>query len=283
MSPSNKEQFRVIFHLSQNQPWLMDRYEELENLLWNECDSEDKRNLVIDLIDRFEYLSSQRYAELIDELAESVTTDPELVEAETQLVALAADSGADSSQYVLYNLKTALEKLGWRKYKQVNQFSKSFREYKKNNSLKRIVLIDEFVGSGQTVVSRVDEIRRVYQQNGVDDLKICVKVVAATEEGISRIRGEGIDIDSLISLKKGISGEYEYEVARSKIELMCLIENKLYPYCNEEPLPSLGYGQVEALYCRDGGNVPNSVFPIFWWPFSRDGNERPVLLTRAMG
>ena len=283
MEPINREQFRLIFELSQKQPWIAERYPELENLLWNECDSKEKRELLLDLITRFHYVSMDKYAELVQHLVEEITSEQSISEESTQVVAMAADSTPDSSQYLLYDMKQFFEKKKWRKYKQVNTFGNAYKAYKANNDLKNIVLIDEFVGSGKTVISRVKELQRVFSQQKINDIKIYVKVIVATEQGIKNIKNEEINITSLITLKKGISDHYPDRIMNEKLSLMSELESILSRSYNNRDLPEFGYGKAECLYSRENGNTPNSVFPIFWWPFLKNGEERPVVLVRAMG
>lgn len=279
-----RESFLTILSLTQKQPWLEGKNDILFNLLANECDSEDKRSLLIELLDRFLYLSSDEFQKKLEELAESIVTDPELADASTQVVAMAADSSSDSSQLILYGIKSILERCGWCKYKNINIFSKAYASYKKlGGTHYNIVLIDEFVGSGSTVISRVSEIKRQFENVIDPNLSIRVKVIVATEHGLSKISKAGINIESLIVIKKGISDFNTTPIANRKRALMIDLESLLSKTFNDRNLPSLGYGESESLYSRDNGNTPNNVFPIFWWPYYKNNNKRQVLLTRAMG
>lgn len=282
MSDITKEKFRLIFELSQKQPWIVDKFEALQDLLWNECDEQSKRDLVLELIDRFVYVSQDKYIELIESLTNKIIDEDTLTDKNTQIVAMAADSSPDSSQYLLYDLKICFVKRGWNKHKQVNTFGGSYKTYKNDPNYKNIVLVDEFIGTGCTVINRVKEIKKVYGNAGVYDFSIFVKVLAGTDQGIKAIREEGINVEALITLKKGISDYYGENILEQKKHLMLQLEQLLSTECGTQILPSFGYGQTESLYSRQNGNVPNSVFPIFWWPGLRSGNDRKVLLTRAM-
>lgn len=279
-----RESFYTILRLTKKQPWLEGKNDILFNLLANECDSEDKRSLLIELLDRFLYLSSDEFQKKLEELAESIVTDPELTDASTQVVAMAADSSSDSSQLILYGIKSILERCGWCNYKSINIFSKAYASYNKSGGTHyNIVLIDEFVGSGSTVINRVSEIERQFKNVIAPNLSIRVKVIVATEHGLSNIIKAGINIESLMVIKKGISDFNTTPIANRKRALMIDLENLLSKTFNDRNLPSLGYGESESLYSRDNGNTPNNVFPIFWWPYYQNNNKRQVLLTRAMG
>ncbi|WP_421157441.1 phosphoribosyltransferase-like protein [Aeromonas dhakensis] len=279
----NRETFVQVLGLTQKQPWLEAKVDILSFLLADECNSDEKRALLIELLDRFIYLSSAEFQKKLEELAESICTDPSLNDDSTQIVAMAADSSADSSQYILYGLKPILERNNWRKYSHVNTFGKAFATYKSKRSHNNIVLIDEFVGTGQTVINRVAEINRQFHNAKISDFSIRVKVITATELGIENVRSAGINIEFLISIKKGISDFNPEDQTILKKSLMVEIESLLLEKYGDSDLPSLGYGESESLYSRDDGNTPNNVFPVFWWPFYKDTTSRQVLLTRAMG
>lgn len=279
-----REFFRKVLKLTRKQPWIEEKIDELEHMLYSECQEDNyKQDMIIDLIERFHHLTTKDYSQKLQDLAEDIVTDPQFSEETCQLVAMAADASADSSQYILYDLKPILEKFKWRKYKQVNKFGNSYQIYKRSPSHKNIILIDEFIGSGKTAIGRVNEISKVYKSNGIVDFNIVIRVLASTEMGLKNIKNAGIDIKTQIVLNKGISDFYNEIEANEKIKHMIELESLLSTSYNERDMPSLGYGKTESLYYRENGNTPNSVFPIFWWPFYKSQEERPTLLIRAMG
>jgi len=277
-----RDNFRLIFGLSQTQPWIKSKIDKLESLLFDDCNTTEQRNLIIELINSFVYLSNSKFIECLKTLSETIVTEPGINDFDTQVVAMAADSGSDSSQYILYALKPYFEELGWREYKQVNKYSLSYRTYNRSNDHKNIVLIDEFIGSGQTVINRVKDIESSFISKKVTDFTIRARVILATEEGIDNARKNGIDVESQIILKKGITDHFPTHEIGDKLDLMKQLEGRLSSEYKGRKMPSLGYGGTESLYARDEGNTPNSVFPIFWWPFYNDETSRLTLLTRAM-
>ena len=252
-------------------------------LLFTECSRDELQELIIDLISRFEYLPQNKYTMLLDDLALGIVTEPGLNDTNTQLVAMAPDSNADSSQEVLYYMKVKLQQLGWLNHKLVNRYDASIRTYKKSPKHKNILLLDEFVGSGNTVLNRVTRIKSQFAEKNIFDYSIRVRVLVATRAGLSLIKQSGVDISSEIIIDKGISDNYPNSDVNNKLSLMIELESLLLSYFKDRPLPSLGYGKTESLYCRDNGNTPNSVFPIFWWPFYENGEKRIPMLHRAMG
>ncbi len=277
-----KDTFTQALRLTQKQPWLEKKVETLAFMLADECDTDDQRELLIELLDRFFYISASEFQKKLEELAESIVTDPDLDDGSTQIVAMAADSSADSSQLVLYGLKIILEKYGWRSYRHVNTFGKAYATYKSKKTHKNIVLVDEFVGTGLTVIGRVSSICRQFHDANIVDFSVRVKVIVATQHGFDAVKAAGINIEALVLIKKGISDFNSEEISNIKKKVMIDIEDILSKQHGDNDLPSLGYGESESLYSRDDGNTPNNVFPIFWWPFNKDSTIRHVLLTRAM-
>lgn len=278
-----KKIFRIMWDLTMKQPWLVDKYKELENILFNECSNQEQVDLILNLLSRFEYISGETLGSMLSRLVGNITSNKYLNDNNAQIVAMAADNSADSSQYILYMMKPLLQKKGWVKYKSVNKFAKSYNTYKNSKFHKNIILVDEFIGSGKTAKSRVDEISRTFKSNGVSDFTIRIEVLASSIVGYNYLFDSGINVSSQIILPRGISDYYSKGDVSKKIESMKEMESLLSEFADNRSMPSLGYGSTESLYCREGGNSPNSVFPIFWWPEYIDGKFRPTLLTRAMG
>ncbi|OCH21578.1 phosphoribosyltransferase-like protein [Aliivibrio logei] len=280
----NEKTFKILFTLCKSQPWLSERYDELVKLLFTDCETEDERTLILELLERFEHVSAERYSELTNELVETIVTEPDLSSASTQIVAMTGDSNSDSAQFVLYGLKPLLEKHNWREHLAITNFQKAYSSYKKHgHAHKNIILIDEFVGSGQTVIGRVRTLKKTFDDAGFTDVTIRVRTLVSSTVGAELIKESGIDFSSQIILDKGISDFYSDDTLQNKLTLMNRLESILSVTYNDRPLPNFGYGQTECLYARDNGNTPNSVFPIFWWPFLLTEIRRDTILIRAMG
>lgn len=278
----NKKQFRVLLSLTKKQPWLAQKVDELENLLFNECINQEEQSLILELLERFTHISHEKFSEYLHTFAEEIVTDPKLEDKSTLLVSMTADSNPDSGQYVIYALKPIFEKMMWRKHVSVTNFQKTWSKFKSSNyQHTNIVLIDEFTGSGKTILGRVKTLKALFSDKGYE-INIIVKTLFTSEVGKQVVESTGISFSSLLVIDKGISSFYEGDELKKKVELMNRLEDILSKSYEERSLPSFGYGGTESLYTRDDGNTPNSVFPIFWWPFLRGSSTRKTLLTRAM-
>lgn len=283
MNIDNRNDFKIVFELGKKQPWLNEVPDELMSLLYSDCTTEKQRRLIIDLLDRFNHLSNSEYREGINKLVDRIILDSRFDVTNTQLVAMAADRKPDSSQYMIYDLKPLFEKKKWRGHKMVNRYDKCYNTYKSDKNFRNIILIDEFIGSGSTAIQRVETIQRSFHQANAIKPLIIIKAIVATKQGLKAISSEGIEVESLITIDKGISDHFNEDEKNKNLALMGELEELLSDKYDDDELPKLGYGKTESLYCREFGNTPNNVFPIFWWPFYKDNNDREPILTRAMG
>lgn len=279
-----QKNFKILFHLTKNQPWLEDKVEELQKLLFLDCKTSEEQELILELLERFTHVSNKEFVGLINTLVEDIATDPTLKDETTQIVAMTGDYSSDSAQFVTYALKAPLEEVKWRDHITVTNFQLTYRQFKKfGKKHTNIILVDEFVGSGQTITNRVSRIKKLFSDNGIDNISVSVKVIAASSVGIKIAKESGVDLTAYLVVEQGISGHYDNTEITKKLELMGRLESILSTSYKNRPLPRLGYGGTESLYTRDDGNTPNSVFPIFWWPFYEDNTDRTTLLIRAMG
>ncbi len=272
-----KEEFHQLIKLYVKQKWLIEKKTELEELI-DFCESKESKDLVFSLLDRFLYLEHRTLNLLLNDLSEHIVKDSGFTEGTTQILSLTYDDEADSSQKILDYIKHPIYSKGWRNVKTVNLFGKSVRNFSKGKT--EIVIIDEFIGSGQTLKSRINYLNKNIP--GTFKLKCCF--IAGIKNTIDTLINEGIDIYCPLQLEKGISEHYKGQELTQAENLMLDLEIKLAQFINEKDLfkYSFGYGGAEALYTMEGcnGNTPNSVFPIFWWLKDKDYRERKTVLTR---
>lgn len=262
------------------QDWLLNKVEELEFLI-DSCQSQDEINLVFSLLDRFYYLSSLAYNNILNRAADYIVDESGFTEDRTQIVSLTYDRGADSGQSVLQSLKIPIQRKGWRNVEESNKFGDSIRVCTKKGR-NQIILVDEFLGSGKTLQGRIEYLRKNLRCQF--DVKCCYLV--GIDYYIEKAKKDlNVEINCMLPLKRGITDFYQGLDLISAENAMLEMELRLKPWIKKKELYmySFGYGQAEALYSLEGcaGNTPNSVFPIFWWPIDSSDKERKTILFRA--
>lgn len=280
-----KEVFETVFTLSNKHPWLSLNSDGLMSLLYEDCKSEEEKELVIQLISDFYYMTEKKYKENIIKIADNIINL--CLPNETVIYATAGNRETDSSQAIVYDLRTILAKKGgnsWQGAKIFSAMSKSVLYGLDPEIIKNIYIIDEFNGSGKTILSRYkkicSDIRSLKKEP--EDYNIQVIYITSIECAHKYVESEGINLTSLNILKKGITFNDNIKNKDKAIELIKKISLALSPEFKKETMYPLGYNNSEGLYYREDGNVPNSVFSIFWWPEYTSLKERNSLIVRAI-
>lgn len=272
-----KEQFNSVMALYARQSWIMEREENFLELFLM-CGSPENKELILNLLSDFYFLNDTTIKKYLDAIADFIINDSGFKEESTQIASLTWDDEADSSQSILQGFKLFLFQKNWSNIKTVNKFGDIFKNHKKGKT--QIILIDEFVGSGKTIMGRIDFLEK--NVNGPFELICCFQ--AGMKHGIDKIIARGYKVFCTLTLDKGIEEKYKTPEKEAAIERMKSIESKLAEKINENELIkySFGYNDAQALYSAEGqlGNTPNSVFPAFWWPRLKNGDARKTLLTR---
>lgn len=121
------------------------------------------------------------------------------------------------------------------------------------NSL--LLLVDDFIGSGETVETCFSYLRRVVQLN-ID--KVHVLALVGQSDGLSRLVSQNIHVYCSVSRNKGISDNFQTPVREQFTLLMEEIENLLQVSENYK----FGYNRSEALVKMI--RTPNNTFPFYW-------------------
>jgi len=234
------------------------------------------KEFVKNLLERYTYLSRDDYDNGIFDISERLHSNFDM--AKTLLCATAADHQKDSAQMVLYDLTTAMGLHGHTKIHSANRYD---RAQQFAGQIEDIVLVDEFVGTGRSIIGRVNTIEGHFKQKKIQMPRIHAYVVAAMDFGLEAIQPHVKSIYAHISLKPGLRGFLDGKILEEAYATLDAIEGGLAPTVSGQSLPRHGDGACEALYARKMGNCPNSVLPMFWWPHDHKGMERVRPFTRV--
>lgn len=273
ISTENKMVFPQSKHLWTNDAAIVD--------MINQCRNEEDYALVSELFHQLNenIIDNAKCYDLLYEMAVVIKKN-EIEGNQTALCVMRRreDPNADGSQAIVNELKMAMTiagdfKLGYTAI----CFEDIERLYKKG--YRHFVVVDDFIGSGKTVNARYNYFLNRHLTNAT----ISFYFLAGMAKGISYCKNRRIPVYCCKIMHKGIHGHYEKEELLRNIRSMRYFESLLSQESGSTKLKenSFGYGQAEALYCRQFGNIPNSVFPIFWWNRNKDGSKRQSVFTRV--
>jgi len=104
--------------------------------------------------------------------------------------------------------------------------------------------------------------------------------VACMEAARAEIDALGVQFFAGVFLRKGIAGYESGKALRRAYRDMLRLEARIKDDGTAEEFP-FGFKRAEALVCLNvRNNVPNSVFPVFWWPRHSGGQKRTTMFHR---
>lgn len=163
-----------------------------------------------------------------------------------------------SSSSVLYQIKGTTMKqhvnLG---SKLVVENIQKLPDYKITDKTK-IVLVDDFIGTGDTALGAVDYVHELVPSLK-DNSRIIVFSIVALREGLERLDKIGVKTYFAVERKKAISEEMKEADRDTAIAIMQSIEGKLKKLKDDY---KFGYKGSEALVSME--RCPNNSFPIYW-------------------
>ena len=143
-----------------------------------------------------------------------------------------------------------------------------------------IVLIDDFIGTGDTICKKVKYLLKTLHNRKIADYSIHIVSLAAmnfAKEPMDKLK---IPYYSVHWLSKGISEKIDLAKRATAIKAMEDLEAKLKENVSGRKLQNFGYKRSESLFALESNNIPNNVFPIFWWTHLKDNTKRKTLFRR---
>ena len=260
-------------------PNLQDK-ESAVDALFSMCKSDNKKlTLMKSLLQKFKLFNTEEYASALNRIAAKIKEDfPNY-----QNIRLFPTHKSDcikSSFKIIYELKVLMRgKYGAYRIDTRQKLFDTKEHYyiKGTENPVSIVLIDDFVGSGDTIIKAINHIKEVMHPK---TCKINCYCIAGMEKGINYIINEGHYVYCHKILKKGITeSEIEADIPESKDIIIQLHRESLF----NPSIHALGYDETEALlsFNKVSGNTPNNVFPIFWWDKDKNKNKRDTICYRG--
>ncbi|WP_448103966.1 phosphoribosyltransferase-like protein [Pedobacter panaciterrae] len=252
---------------------VFDSFCELMNIL-----TPEERALVIELTDRYLWIPGKDYEDDIKEALKDVPNDL-LEKAEKMflfpIVKPGDDGKAKSGIGLAYDIKAMIPGLNrYRHLKVINidDFD-GFNASPGTREKELLVLVDDFIGSGDTLFQCLHEMER---RMNVDLDKIIIVSISIQKEAYDILVGKGFRVFVKYQVPRSISDFNTGAAIKEKKDLMRLIENSIpgaKPY-------SLGWQESEATITLK--RTPDNTFPIFWRRMKRNGSlySAPFLCIR---
>lgn len=252
-APLSETDFDRLYSLLKKQDWLVEKDEAFKNL-WLECDCNDKKDLLIELLERFSFIKDKEQKSLEENLFNQVENVWKINLKESVFIPTSDGRTPDSSVWFIYSFRQHfLEYLDAHFYDRITKCW----ECRPNNNL---VLLDDFIGSGSTLIRKI-----AYLKSNRPKCRIFCMSLTGMDHGIKNIKSNFQDIDIYVAytFKKGISDYYEnYSEIQNKKKILKDITDGMLIKKRKE---YLGFKKTEALYAYENyKNMSNNVFPIFW-------------------
>jgi len=278
MAKKSKDEYDWLMRVIATQQEMLSGRTDALSELYKMCDSENQLSLVASLIGRFSYINSERYGQLLSDMANYIFNIG-YPENEISVTAMEFKSNSDSSQGILQDLKVPLAIAFGHKVNDCNIFREDDLVQNYNKGCCHFIAVDEFAGTGSTIVERYFRFKKMKLKNAT--LDFCI--MSGMEDAVDHIQNKGIRVKVFNLMKKGISDYYPLNEVQPNLNYMLELEYKLAEKIKKTKIEenSFGFRQSESLYYKIHGNIPNNVFPIFWWKEYVGNKHRKTLFTRV--
>ncbi|WP_145996323.1 phosphoribosyltransferase-like protein [Dysgonomonas massiliensis] len=290
----NESDFISHYELYEQYDWLLDRVKGLESL-WSFL-NEEERALMIKLFSYFHVMGHSEEKERLEKIASVITDEWNCSHENTVIVSICKDNKPDGSQEMANSLKNKFEGYDWDESNICNRFD-NFLLSRRLTDYKNIILCDDFIGSGHTIASRVKDLKKniptrkwwQFWKPRFQETKIYIIGIAGMQDAHPVIMENGTyNCHIGLFLNKGIRDNFQGNDRENNIKIMKGIELKLAKRITLKKRTlklkkyNFGWNGAEALFCTEDGNIPNNVFPIFWWPKLENGKKITPLFKRVL-
>lgn len=265
----NIENFNKLYQIFSDKNWHSKK--EYNNTVFaNFCKllsnlNQNQQDLIIELTERYEWLSFNEYNATLIKIFESIPEEEILATQKIFLFPIVRIEEEEKTKsghgilLMLRGIRPFLKRFEHILFEEVERFE-MFNSQLTINDNDYIYLLDDFLGSGSTLDSTINELVKY----SIPIEKIRVISIATHIQAAEYMNSKAINYYTEIITKKGISEYYlDDSIKSEKINIMNQIE-KLLPTKKY----NFGFGKSEALVTLY--RTPNNTFPIFWLDHIKD-------------
>ena len=275
-SKIDADDFERLTNLNLKHEWLTYNSGALFEL-WCLSDEECQKQLIEFLIDNYEYIDSKKLTQGCQTISAHIQNEWKLSPKNSFLLATCDSKEPDGSQSLIQNLKNKFS-VEWKASNFYNSLVTGVHEIS-NDSV--IILVDDFIGTGNKINRKLNYVKSVITERKLKNIDIKIVSLASmifSKEALNKLNTEYF---SVYWLKKGVSELPPEKNRDDAVKSMEALEEKLKKKYHGKYLPKFGYKKSESLFALESYNVPNNVFPIFWWPFLKGGIQRKTIFKRV--
>lgn len=266
-SPLPEWDFKSIFDLGLQFDWLITCDKGFMEL-WNSTEDDmNQKKLILYLIHKFLYVDSKKADEYCGMIVHQIVEVWGLQPRNTIITAACDNSNPDGSQLMVQKLKNRFP-FHWHEFDFMNSLPEALYKLNSNDNL---VICDDFVGTGLTIERKTRYACKVMAERKLENVQIYIVSFAAMQFSKTDILYPFYSCEWLL---KGISETLTGDNLVVATRIMEDMEKILKPNIGKRRLPKFGFGRSESLYNYENDNVPNNVFPIFWWKKFKDNKFR---------
>ena len=256
-----------------------------------ELENDTQRDLILDLAENFLWVNSGMYEKYLIDAFDKLFHDEDWKPEKGKNIFICPllperdFEKKKSSTFMLYLCESIL----LRTYEEfqdgqirICETPEVVKEQKYRDVMGALILIDDFIGSGQTALECLTYLKFLQEEGK----KIYILTLVAQKEGVENIQKEtGISVYAKAVREKGISDRYDKEEAEEKRKEMKKISRLLQAPKGMD----LGFEKSESLVAMN--KTPNNTFPVYWCekkghthaPFPRKENVKTIRVEKKEG
>lgn len=229
--------------------------------------SEEQVQLILELTERYTWVSYNDYHSQLRKLLKELYKNSLSTKTKVYIFPIIKPKDENDTKsghavmYMIDSIKASLNEYREIEFVKLSQFSDLGPEKMKITDNDFLILVDDYIGSGNTLSATIAELT----QNQTIKNNYAVLSVVIQDDTIKHLKETNIEHYYGFSMNKGISNNYAAPILDEKIKTMEEIESKIPKVKNYR----FGYEKSEALVTLI--RTPNNTFPIFWKEFSSKG------------